>query len=152
MERIRIESRDEIWTLQHCSILCSAAESLILSAHNSVISHWIGLKFRQINLLVWRIKFRDETWTLPAALQYSIQCCKISIQSVTQPFLVRFSWNLVESDQESKLKVTLENCSIPCSAAESLKSQFFLSHFLSEWTDASIKPLEFLSLANFNLN
>ena len=131
----RIMSRDITATLQYCSIPCSAAEFIISLYVSHFSSDWVEIRHDPFLRGKDHVERQNSD---PAALQYFMQCCRIYNQPISQPFLIKLSWNsawLVSRVKGSSLhwkKVTLQHCSIPCSAAESIISPY-LSHFSSDW-------------------
>ena len=131
----RIMLRDKTATLQYCSIPCSAAEFIISLYVSHFSSDWVEIRHDPFLRGKDHVERQNSD---PAALQYFMQCCRIYNQPISQPFLIRLSWNLawlVSRVKGSSLhwkNVTLQHCSIPCTAAESISSPY-LSHFSSDW-------------------
>ena len=142
----RIMSRDKTATLQYCSIPCSAAEFIV--SHFS--SDWVEIRHDPFLRGKDHVERQNSD---PAALQYFMQCCRIYNQPISQPFLIKLSWNsawLVSRVKGSSLHwkiVTLQHCSIPCSACRISISKE-LGHFSMDWAEITLQAiiLPFLSL------
>ena len=76
--------------LQHCIIPCSACRISI----NQELSHF-SMDWAEI-LHHYYLGWKDEVCRQnidPAALQYSMQRCRISNRTITTPFLIGLNWN-----------------------------------------------------------
>ena len=77
----------------------------------------------------------------PAALQYSMQRCRISNQTITQPFLIRLSWNLAWLLFSCK-QSSLDTKQLPCSTAifHAAHSEFLSAKnsSISQWIELKL--------------
>ena len=83
----RIMSRDITATLQYCSIPCSAAEFIISLYVSHFSSYWVEIRHDPFVRGKDHVERKNSD---PAALQYFMQCCRISeyfTAYISQPFL-----------------------------------------------------------------